>query len=90
MINLNFKIANPWSNYFKSIRIWSGGTPIRYKYWEFQVMRTNTLISANLNISHRRDHAGINLNIGLFGFEVECNLYDNRHWDYKRNKWHHY
>ena len=35
----------------------------------------------------KTDHAGLDINIGLFGNTFRINTYDNRHWDYDKEKW---
>lgn len=33
------------------------------------------------------DHAGPELGIGLFGYYINFNIYDHRHWDINTNNW---
>ena len=33
------------------------------------------------------DHAGIRLQFGLLGYEIELHIYDSRHWNIKTNTW---
>ena len=33
------------------------------------------------------DHAGIRLQFGLLGYEIELHIYDSRHWNYTTNTW---
>lgn len=33
------------------------------------------------------DHAGPELELGLWGHEIRVKLYDNRHWNYKESRW---
>lgn len=82
MINLHVSIWNPWSDRFQSIRDCSGMTPFANKAWEFQIARTNEILGASLNISHRCDHAGFRIGLSLFSYNAEFNFYDVRHWDY--------
>ena len=90
MIHLNLSISNPWSYRWKSIRSWSGSTPIKNKFWEIHISKNNELIGIVIDITHRKDHAGVNLSLSLFGYGIEFNFYDNRHWDRKKNNWHYY
>jgi len=87
MIHLSFGVQNPYSNRFKSIWSKFGSTPFQYKYWETQLVRTNDIVSLNLEITRARDHAGINFELGLFSFNFYCKLYDSRHWNYLTNRW---
>lgn len=34
-----------------------------------------------------QDHAGPELEMGLFGFQVNLNIYDHRHWNYGQGNW---
>ena len=33
------------------------------------------------------DHAGPELELGVWGHEIRLKLYDNRHWNYKESRW---
>lgn len=90
MIDLNFRISNPWSTRFRNICIKSGPGFIKNKYWEFNIHKSSDIISVSVSITTKRDHSGVYLSAGLFGYNVEFNFYDTRHWDYKRNRWHYY
>ena len=87
MINLQLNIRNPYSNHFENIKCWAGSTPIKNKYWEFQIMKTSDIIDIGLRITHRQDHAGVQISFGLLGYQADFNLYDNRHWDDKEGRW---
>lgn len=90
MLFLNLKIQNPWSNRFESLYDKSGLTPIKNKAWEIQVMKTVDVFCFSFQATHNQDHAGINLELGLFGFNVDFNIYDTRHWNYDKNRWYEY
>lgn len=66
-----------------------GSTPISHKYWEFEVMYSNwtNLFRFELSFSRKTDHAGVHFSIGLFGFELDFQIYDHRHWDYVNDRW---
>jgi hypothetical protein len=55
------------------------------KAWEFNIYRTATIFSKSLDLSMRRDHAGLRVEIGLLGYDFEFQIYDVRHWDYEKN-----
>lgn len=48
------------------------------------------LLKFEIRITWKTDHAGINLWLGLLGFEVGLHFYDTRHWDIKNNRWERY
>ncbi len=87
MLHLNFQITNPFSDRFKNIKCWSGATPFKNKFWEIQLMSTTDLICFKFSCTIRTDHAGLNLELGLFGYNIDFNFYDNRHWDYINGRW---
>lgn len=45
------------------------------------------LFSLEFDWSRRVDHAGINIDIAIFGFHIRTAFIDRRHWDYKLKKW---
>jgi hypothetical protein len=59
------------------------------KTFEFQVFYSMmNLLEINFDIIITgRDHAGIELEVGLFGLNFVISTKDNRHWDYENNKW---
>lgn len=89
MINLNFRISNPWSDTWTIL--WSKSNLIsQYKAWEFNGYRTNCIADAEFSLTFTGDHAGVRIMIGLLGYEVELQFYDTRHWDYENRCWHSY
>jgi hypothetical protein len=81
MISFNFNIRNPWSNRFKNLWNRSYNTPFENKFIELEVMRDFTLVSFRFNWTVRQSHAGLELEAGVFGYCIQFNFYDNRHWD---------
>ena len=86
MINLRFNITNPWSTIWDAGWCW-GGKLFKNKAWECQVYRSNVLIEAEFNFTHRQDHAGIKLEFALFTWCLSFNIYDTRHWNYDKGCW---
>jgi hypothetical protein len=39
------------------------------------------------NWTVRQSHAGLDLELGLFGYNVHFQFYDNRHWNVKEGCW---
>lgn len=73
------KFKNLFSRYFHLY-----GT----KYFEFEILRDNYyLIEIEFRHTKKRDHAGINIVLGIFGYLFSIRIYDSRHWDYKNNCW---
>ena len=88
MIYLNFNIRHPsWWKRFKNIKCWMGETPIKHKYWEVQVIKNDNLFRLEFEVTTKQDHAGCNLELGLLGYEIHFNIYDNRHWNSEEGRW---
>jgi hypothetical protein len=81
MISLNFNIRNPWSDLFENLWCRSYATPFKNKFIELEVTRDFTLISFMFNWTIRQSHAGLDLELGVFGYNFHFNFYDCRHWD---------
>lgn len=88
MIYININLRNPaWWQRFKDIKYWSGTTPIKNKYWEIQIIKDDNLFRFEFGWTVREDHAGVNIELGLLGYEIHFTFYDNRHWDQENNRW---
>ena len=91
MIYFNINIRNPlWWDRFRNIKWWHGSTPFKNKYWEVQALKTDNLLRFEFGFTTRQDHAGVNLELGLLGYEMHFTFYDNRHWDEDNNCWQSY
>lgn len=86
MIFVNIIISNPFSNKFK-ILFAKHGNLSKYKAWEFNGYRTNTLFTFEFHLNFKCDHAGVKFQVGSLGYEVELNCYDSRHWDNDNDSW---
>ena len=87
MFSLNFNIRNPWSNTFNNLWSRAYTTPFKNKFIELEVTRDFTLVSFMFNWTVRQSHAGLDLELGLFGYCVHFSFYDIRHWDSKTKGW---
>jgi hypothetical protein len=90
MIYLNLNLRSPWGGDFKNIKVWHGKTPIPNKYWEVQIIKNDNWLRFEFDFTIQQDHAGINLELGLFKYEIHFTIYDNRHWNYTNNSWEKY
>jgi len=81
MINFKFTVTNPYTDRFECLYINSGKIPIKNKFWEIQIMKTDDIVSIDLQITHRTDHPGLSLDLALFGYSITLQIYDNRHWN---------
>jgi len=74
-----------WKSYWdKTFSI----TPNRFL--EFQLMDSSKFIGIDMSVSDKEDHAGLNINLALFGYEFDINFRDSRHWNYDENRWFRY
>lgn len=88
MIYFNINIRNPWwDDRFETIYYNGGETPFKNKFWEFQFMKTENIFRIEFNYTIRTDHAGVNFELALFGYEFSINVHDSRHWHPEKNRW---
>jgi len=50
-------------------------------------MKTPELFRIEFNWTVCQDHAGVRLELGLAGYQLDISFSDSRHWDYKNNRW---
>lgn len=64
----------------------------KHKFFEFEIIRYKYyFFEFDLVTSWRgRDHAGPNLEIGIFGYSICLKIYDSRHWNHVTNNWENY
>jgi hypothetical protein len=80
MISLTLNIANPFSERFENV--YNRAIKItEHKSAEFEVIKDNSIISFVLKLTTRQSHGGIYLSMGLLGWDISFQLYDNRHWN---------
>jgi len=87
MISINFNLQNPWSDRFENVWCRAYDTPFKHKFIELELIKCSTIISFKFNWTGRRDHAGLDAEIGLLGHCFNFNFYDSRHWDSTTNTW---
>lgn len=58
------------------------------KFFEFEALYHSFMIlELELSYTKRRDHAGLNVVLGLLCYSVCFRVLDRRHWDYLNNRW---
>lgn len=62
-------------------------TPFKNKHIELEIVQDSTLISFVFNWTVRQSHAGLDLEVGVFGYNAHFNFYDCRHWNSEKNQW---
>lgn len=80
MIYFGFNITNPWSHRWDTI-FYKDKLFANKKGGEIQVVKDNTIVGFSFRLATRCDHAGVSLDIGLFGYTAMFNFYDTRHWN---------
>jgi hypothetical protein len=87
MIHLNFSIDNLWSrsgfHHLGNVH----GHLTENKCWELEHYRCSNIVEFEFNFTVRKDHAGSELTVGLFGYTIHANIYDRRHWNNETNTW---
>ncbi len=58
-----------------------------HKYIELEFYKDTSLVSFNFNWTIRQSHAGLDIELGLLGYCVHFNIYDNRHWNHTEGRW---
>jgi len=87
LISFNINLRNPWSNRFENLWNRVYNTPFKNKFLELEVTRDFTLVSFMFNWTVRQSHAGLDIELGLFGHCVHFNFYDLRHWNSEKQAW---
>lgn len=86
MIYFNINIRNPWSNRFENVKNWAGQIT-EWKCWEVEILKTENLFRFEFHYTIMQDHAGLQLELGLLGWELNAGIHDSRHWDEENNSW---
>jgi hypothetical protein len=78
-----FEDHDQWASLFCK----NGRTPWAHKAWEIQGhnLGWGDLITFEFSWTRKTDHAGVSLKLGLFGYVIEGQIYDSRHWDSETN-----
>ena len=86
MISFGFEFS-PLTREFK--RLWNKflDTPFKHKFIELELHTTETLIGFSFLWTIQRDHAGLDIQLSLFGLCARFNFYDNRHWNYEDKRY---
>lgn len=88
MFNFCVNIRHPnWHERFENIACHAGDTFLEHKFWEVQVIKNDNLLRFEFDFTTQTDHAGINLELGLLGYEIHFTFYDNRHWNSETKSW---
>jgi len=86
MIRLDFTINNPFINRFGLLSS-KFKMLTKHKAVEANIYCTANIIKLLLVYSTRQDHAGLQVEVGLLGYNFELHFYDTRHWNNKNQDW---
>ena len=50
-------------------------------------MKDAELFRIEFEWTTRQDHAGVHLELGLFGYKIAFGWYDTRHWNIEKGRW---
>jgi hypothetical protein len=89
MISFNFNIDNAFVDRWITL-FCKSGLLAQHKAWELNGYRTHHLINSGFKLTTKGDHAGVQFELGVFGYSIEFQIYDTRHWDYENNQWENY
>ena len=87
MLDINFSIDNPWSKKSWAL-VHNWVKPLsKNKTFDATMYCNQCLFRINFSITHKTDHAGLRIDLGLFGWGLDMAICDNRHWDQTNNRW---
>ena len=87
IVNIRIELTNPFDrwDYFKSLGSIYGRIG-KNTAWELDNnYYSPLLLDVDIKWSHKTDHAGIEIGIGLLGYGIRFRIYDTRHWDYEKD-----
>ena len=86
-LSINYELPNFFTHY------WYNFGYIRKKISKNKFLELQLIFEKNFRTgidflkSYHRDHAGIEFNLYVLGFNLIFRIYDWRHWDHENNKW---
>jgi len=87
-MRLALSLVFPFPHYFKNLGCTSGKLKSEHKYWELEHYYCSTdLINFELQYTTKQDHAGLSIELGLLGYSIHFQVYDNRHWNREKNRY---
>ena len=89
MISFSFFLSNPFSNRWENIFTRTVAVS-KNMTAEFEVFRDNTIVSLMFRWAIRQSHGGVMLDIGLLGYSLSLQCYDNRHWNPEEGRYYDY
>ena len=86
MIHISFGLSNPWGRPFDNL--WNrSGLITNHKAWEVELLQTRQVIGFEFSYTRRQSHAGLTVELALFGYSASFMIYDTRHWNPETGAW---
>ena len=86
MIHISFGLSNPWGRPFDNL--WNrSGLITNHKAWEVELLQTRQVIGFEFSFTRRQSHAGLTVELALFGYSASFMIYDTRHWNPETGAW---
>jgi lipoprotein signal peptidase len=89
VVNLRIEIYNPFDHWdhFRNFGCLFGRIS-QHKAWELEhSYYSPLLLDVQVRCTHKQDHAGISVGLGLLGYGVSFRIYDKRHWNDDKNQY---
>ncbi len=80
MINFSFQIDYTSDTEFKNFWDRSWSTPLEHKFIELEIHSSTGLVGFNFDLTTQCDHAGLDIQLTMFGRTLHFSFYDSRHW----------
>jgi hypothetical protein len=91
MLHIGFNLFNPWTRQTQYKEVWQRHWLLKekgHKHIDIGVYRhIGLILDFGVSWTHRQDHAGIAISLGLLGFYTDVHFYDDRHWNPVERKW---
>jgi len=87
IVNIRIELKNPFDSWdrFNNLGSLCGDLGL-YTAWELEhTYYSPMLFDCEVRWTHKQDHAGFEIVIGVLGYGVSFRMYDIRHWDSEQN-----
>jgi len=60
---------------------------IEIEFFKNKIEHTCNWFKLHIELSTKKDHAGFEFLVDLFGYSFNITIYDCRHWNYEKQEW---
>jgi hypothetical protein len=87
LLNIRIELKNPFDSWDRYNNLGSiSGQLFQHKYWELEhSYYSPMLVDVDARWTHKQDHAGFEISVGVLGYGIRFRIYDTRHWDDENN-----